>query len=303
MPNPAIHERLRQARTARIEDLASVARRTGVREGLLKAIEDGRFDQLPHGIYARAAIRSYSVALGLDPDEILCACAPLLPAVEEPISGLARLRGIRSSTPAKAAARRPTIDPSDAPGWRLLAAATLDACVIVTMLLAVVASAAAATAVPISALGRPPAAAFGVMGVVLGTAYFVWFGGLIGATAGQWVFGLRPFAHDPDSLDLRTIAARALRCATGDVRFIEYLGDWLGSQSVSARVGTILERGAIPTPDLIRAEAQNVAGLRDRRRVPRSPIPFEAAARAAGPARSAVRQGAGAGPAPAASTR
>src|SRR4051794_20125269 len=104
-----VNERLRRARTSRGEQLAELAAGIGVRESVLRGIEDGRFDQLPPGIYARAAIRSYSSAVGLDPVEILDACAPSLPAIEEPISAMGRLRGIRTAAAEIPAATRGTI--------------------------------------------------------------------------------------------------------------------------------------------------------------------------------------------------
>src|SRR5258706_691600 len=92
---PLVHERLRQARLSTGESLQAVSQRIGVREGLLRTIEDGCFARLPPGIYARVAIRSYASAVGLDPTEILDACAGELPEVEEPINRLVRLRGGR----------------------------------------------------------------------------------------------------------------------------------------------------------------------------------------------------------------
>src|SRR5688500_20271862 len=73
---------------------AGLARQCALRVEWLQAMEDGRFGDLPSGIYGRSAVRRYAEALGLDPAEILAACAPLLPLVDDPISALGRLRGM-----------------------------------------------------------------------------------------------------------------------------------------------------------------------------------------------------------------
>src|SRR5919197_3481639 len=95
MAQMAAHEEIREARLRRREDVESLARRAGIRPEMLRAIEDGRFDDLPPGVYARSAIRACAAALGLPADEIVAACQPLLPAVEDPVVALARLRGVR----------------------------------------------------------------------------------------------------------------------------------------------------------------------------------------------------------------
>ena len=61
-----ISERLRQARTATGEDLAALGKRIGVRQEHLRAIEDGRFADLPAGIYGRSAVKSFAAAFGFD---------------------------------------------------------------------------------------------------------------------------------------------------------------------------------------------------------------------------------------------
>ena len=81
MSNQTVQEQLRRARVGRGESLASVAARCGSRVELLQAIEDGRFQDLPTGLYARVAVRRYAGAVGLNPDEILALCASLLPEV------------------------------------------------------------------------------------------------------------------------------------------------------------------------------------------------------------------------------
>ena len=110
MDDLPVNERLKQARLRRGEDIATIARRIGVRERLLLTIDEGRFGELPTGIYARTAVRLYAKGVALDADEIIAACESLLPVQEDPVSDLARLRGLKPATtrkPPLVRARRP----------------------------------------------------------------------------------------------------------------------------------------------------------------------------------------------------
>lgn len=235
-----VHERLRRARLSRGEDVASIGRRIGVGPRLLVAIEEGRFGDLPAGIYARTAIRLYAAALSFDADEVLASCHPLLPSPEDPISALARLRGLRPATPPKASAAVPEPAPahflprvvaarSACPGWRLLASVTIDALAVMGLLLAAVAGTILMSGAPLSALGAAAPWVFGLLGMVLESCYFVCFGGIACATIGERLMGLRAGRRNARPIDLRAIAARALRCAVRDLRFIRRLGSWTAS--------------------------------------------------------------------------
>ncbi len=65
-----IGERLRNAREARGLTLAAAETLTRIRVAYLQALEDEQFDLLPASVYARGFLRTYAVALGLDPDEL-----------------------------------------------------------------------------------------------------------------------------------------------------------------------------------------------------------------------------------------
>ena len=232
--------------------MPALAKRIGVREEYLRAIEDGRLADLPPGIYGRFAIRAFARACGFDPAEILAECESLLTPVEEPIAALGRLRGVRqpkrtapmhsAGTSARAIASAPeTSSPGQGfPDWRLLAAAAVDAGLVITLLLLLIVCTVAVMTVPVAALdGSGPA--FALMGVLLGIAYFGCFGGLGGRTAGERLLRIEPEITECGSLTLRAIAARALRSATDDAWFIRRLGAWMGAlhptapQQVSAR--------------------------------------------------------------------
>jgi hypothetical protein len=228
------HERLKHVRIARAETIEAVAQRSGVAERLLCAIEDGRFHELPRGIYARASIRSYATALGLDAADILAACEPLLPGIDDPIDAMCRLRGLRVSASRVSAGDPVSIADVSRPDWRVVAAAALDALVVGAMLIVLIASAALIARAPLRALGAS-SASFAVMGLLLATSYFVWLGGLSGATAGERGIGLRSKDESTHSLNLHAVATRALCCAMNDIRFIRGVGAWLGRLSTNGK--------------------------------------------------------------------
>ena len=206
-----------------------MGKRIGVRQEHLRAIEEGRFADLPAGIYGRAAVKSFAAAVGVDPAEALAACEALLPSVDEPIAALARLRGVRNpprpAAPADTAAAATPELPF--PGWRSLGAAAVDAVVVVGLLLLVVAAAMTALTAPLSAMqnSAPP---FGLMGALLGAGYFLCFGGVRGATIGERALGVEPRAPLSSTVTLRVVAERALLAATEDARCIHLLGERLG---------------------------------------------------------------------------
>jgi uncharacterized RDD family membrane protein YckC len=230
MAASSVYERLRQSRIARGEDLASIAERAGVREALLHAIEEGRFADLPRGIYGRAAIRSFAAAIGLDAARVLAECEPLLPRIDDPIDALARLRGIRTTVknpvPPPAAPVQPVHWRESTAVWAL-AAAAIDGGIIMAMLLLLVAATMTFCGAPPSAF-RGAAPAFGLMGFLLAACYFVWFAGVACATVGERVMGIQAAAADLASHDLHSVLTRTLRAMLLDVSSIRTLGDSVG---------------------------------------------------------------------------
>ena len=95
-----LHEQLRLARaTAGIvagDDRSAVGRS----RANLELIEQDRFEDLPTGLYGRAAVRAYATAVGIPGDEVLTEVMPRLRTPEDPLDGLARVRGLGS--PARA---------------------------------------------------------------------------------------------------------------------------------------------------------------------------------------------------------
>jgi len=221
MDGGALHERLRRARAAGGEDVNALSRRTGIRVHHLRAIEDGRFGELPPGIYARATVRSFAEAVGLDAAAALAECADQLPQANDPIEALQRKAGMPPAPATPPPARLE--DACPAGSWRLCSAAAIDAVFVGTLLLAVIALTAAVGRVPPNALG-PAALPLAVVGVTLASVYFVWFGGLCRLTLGRAVVHALPRTGDREALTVRTIAAGALLAATEDARMLVRLG-------------------------------------------------------------------------------
>lgn len=64
---------LREARSARGLELVDVAELTHVRQDYLRALEEGRFNDLPEDVYARNFVRLYAQAVGITSEDALAA--------------------------------------------------------------------------------------------------------------------------------------------------------------------------------------------------------------------------------------
>ena len=248
MTPATLAQQLRLARTAHDKDAVAFSRLIGIRASHVHAIEEGRFSDLPAGIYGRAAVKAYAAACGLDSASVLADAESWLVSMDDPIVGLARLKGLRPqpSAPVEVAvlnAPREVETELSSAAWRPLAAALIDALVVSALLLLVVTAAVAALFVPVSTLdGSSPAFAF--MGMLLAAGYFLWFGGVAGATVGERAMHISRARHHPTALTLHAIAAGALQSASEDVDCLRGLG---------ARVG---RRLALPPPPAYGNEAR-----------------------------------------------
>jgi Helix-turn-helix domain len=245
------HELLKQARLKRGLDRATVARRTGVREPLLVAMEAGLWERMPHGLYARSAVRTYASFLGLDAEAIVKSCEASLPGIEDPIAGLARVRGLKPQKPESPPVRPPEAQPSttqlvDAPSaepawWpdrrragMIAAALTIDGALIAAPLLVTVTAAAILNRVPPSAMDHG-AAAFGAFGALMAVLYFLCFAGVAGSTIGERLTGTASQAGTT-AHTLRAVGDRALAAGFRDLRSIAALGVRIGRLTLR-RVG------------------------------------------------------------------
>ena len=219
-----LHERLRLAREARGLSLAAIARDKGVREQNLMLIERDAFEELPTGLYGRHAIRSYAAAVGIPPDEALAAVQPRLRELEDPMDGLARVRGIErpqprrpSEEPVERAAARVVSEPvPPGPGWRPQLAALIDGGLLAAIDLALLqATAIVADVRPIELL-RFALPSMLLLFALIACVYYVLLGGIRRATIGARLAQAPEFGDMQEGADAQAVLQRGLRWAVAE---------------------------------------------------------------------------------------
>lgn len=94
-----IGARLKEAREAKNLSLESLQETTKIQKRYLLAIEEGNLHILPGKFYARAFIKEYANAVGLDPDELMEEFKEEVPKTEEPDGEqLSRIQRTRKET-------------------------------------------------------------------------------------------------------------------------------------------------------------------------------------------------------------
>lgn len=227
------HEWLRRSREQKGLSLEGVRRLSGLRPLVVEHIEQGAFGELPSGLYGRNAIRAYAKAVGLDPDEVLMAVLPLLPDLEDPLDGLARVRGISRPRRRQPAAEQSAPKAPSAPpiplqhlgaGWEPLVASLVDGAILAGIDLALVQLTAAALGVDVRTGLAHAAPALVMLFVLIGGLYFLLLGGIRNATIGSCLMKTAGDCNASDSVDVRQTVSRALRCA---LRESSVLVEWL----------------------------------------------------------------------------
>ena len=79
------HNPLLRARLRRGLSLTDLGARTRLSPRILRVLDEGRFSELPGGLYARGYVRAYALAVELDPDQTVDELSPQLPVAEDPI--------------------------------------------------------------------------------------------------------------------------------------------------------------------------------------------------------------------------
>ena len=195
-----LHIRLRLARERRGLSLATIARQWGVREYNLELIESNRFEDLPTGLYGRTAVRSYATAVGVPADEALAEVCDRLRTPEDPLDGLARVRGLtrQPERTIKEILHVQGREMTLSTAARTHVANVLDALVLLGLdflLLELTAVVAGVRATDVLRVAAPSMIA---LFVLIAALYFVLLGGLARATIGS------RFAHtavDPAMVD------------------------------------------------------------------------------------------------------
>jgi transcriptional regulator with XRE-family HTH domain len=235
---PVTYERLRIARESRGWSIEDLARHTGIRPRTIELIERGAFAELPAGLYSRSSIRSYASAVGLDAAEMVESILPLLPVPEDPLDGLARLRGHSrraeakpQEAPAAAAVAQPAprLAPAVEPAaprvesggvarswWRPLAASGIDGVLLAAMGVALIWLTAIACETSVGVALRLAGPGIAVVFALIVALYFVVFGGVGNATLGVWVMRLDTRPSGRTALNPRDVFGRARRSVFHD---------------------------------------------------------------------------------------
>lgn len=181
-----LHERLKQARERRRISLASIARQWGVREQNLELIERDRFEDLPTGLYGRTAVRAYATAVGLPADQVLGEIADRLRSPEDPLDGLARVRGLtrQPERTLKEILHMPSTDISLSTTTRGHVANVVDALFLLFADFLLLELTALVAGVRSTEVLRAAAPAMIVVFALIAALYFVLLGGLARTTVG-----------------------------------------------------------------------------------------------------------------------
>lgn len=192
MDNP-----LRRARLAQAVSLNELAARTCLSPQILLKIDDGRFEELPGGIYARSYVRAVASALDLDPEQTVNDLIERLPPAEDlvppareprfrfPVRELMQ-RAIRSPFSTRATSDPPAPSSEPARPTRLLAGA-IDAALLLAGYALLLQLVSWSSGEPVAGGPTLARAAVAVLWTVIALAYVIVFAGIGGRTPGAWV--------------------------------------------------------------------------------------------------------------------
>ena len=207
--------------------LTALQERIGVRLQVLAAIERGAFEELPTGLYGRHAVRAYATAIGLSADELLEEVMPLLREAEDPLDGLARVRGFERKSPKvrlkpemtearlkrdATNERKPVATGEAIAMARAAAASAIDGALLSVFTIVLLQVTALLSHASLAESAPHAAPAVGTIVAVVATVYFVMLAGLRQATFGQTMAQVRPETLSQDH-DLNAIVSRGLDCA------------------------------------------------------------------------------------------
>jgi transcriptional regulator with XRE-family HTH domain len=223
-----LHVRLKLARERQGLTLQTIAQRSGVREQNLWLIERGAFDELPTGLFGRHAVRNYAQAVGMSPDEALAEVAHLLREPEDPMDGLARVRGFARRKERKASEPIPVaeVTPTPAGDWRVRAAGAIDAAILAGIDLILLALTSLAGGVSTAEVMRTGSPAIVLLIILITVVYFVALGGIRNATIGARLVQAQGEPDTHEVVDASVAIGRGLRWA---FRESSILVDWLMS--------------------------------------------------------------------------
>ena len=234
---------LRRIRMAKGLSLTEISRRTRIGVGFLRKIEEGNLKGLPPGFYARAFVRAYSEAIGIDADVVLGTLADELPpaqaataphpTAQQPGTALqtesaelipdARMHLLkqildRHNTLVTRAIARPSLvalGTAAAPSRRLLSAA-IDALLLGSLYLAVLAITAFSCGVTVTEVVAVSGIAVFTVLALITLLYVFMMGGIAGRTIGSLLLDVPLVDHPGAPLKLSAILRRSLHFVRAD---------------------------------------------------------------------------------------
>jgi transcriptional regulator with XRE-family HTH domain len=234
---------LRRIRMAKGLSLTEISRRTRIGIGFLRKIEEGNLKGLPPGFYARAFVRAYSEAIGIDADVVLGTLADELPAAQAataphptgqpgslatqsdsaeliPDARMHLLKQIldRHNTLVNETISRSSIaalGAAVAPSRRFLSAA-IDGLLLSSLYLGVLALTAFSCGVTVPQLISVSGVAVFTVLALITLLYVFMMGGIAGRTIGSMLLDVPLMEHPAAPLNLRAIMRRSLRFVRAD---------------------------------------------------------------------------------------
>jgi hypothetical protein len=229
---------LRRARIARGLSLTEISRRTRIGVGHLRKIDDGDLQGLPAGFYARAFVRAYAEAVGLDGDLVLSRLADHLPTAESASqpTGQAALPYTEAAAlipDARMQVLKQLLERHDrrvetdrqvrvaatdvGSGPRRFFAAWIDGLLLATIYVSVLALTALTCRVSIVELVEVSGLEVFTVLTLITAMYVLLMGGIAGRTIGAMLLGVPLMDRPRRPLDLHAIARRSLDCVRADV--------------------------------------------------------------------------------------
>lgn len=235
---------LRRTRMAKGLSLTEISRRTRIGVGFLRNIEEGNLKSLPPGFYARAFVRAYAEAIGIDADVVLGTLAGDLPAPQAasaphpsasqpgavaaqaqsaeliPDARMHLLRQIldrHNTLVTETIGRSPLTAMASAatPSRRVLSAA-IDGGLLAVLYLGVLGITALFCGVTVPQLIRVSGVAVFTVLALITVLYVFMMGGIAGRTIGSMLLDVPLLDHPAAPLNLGAILRRSLRFVRAD---------------------------------------------------------------------------------------
>lgn len=237
---------LRKNRMAQGLSLTEISRRTRIGVTHLRHIEEGNFKSLPPGFYARAFVRAYAEAIGVDADIVLGELSDALPATQGASAPVPDASRAGTALPGSDAAElipdarmqvlkqllhlhNDSVSSASPPpvvggpavgasrGLRRFLAASIDGLLLASIYLGVLVLTAAFCGVAMGELVRVAGIQVFTVLALITMLYVMLMGGVAGRTIGAMLLDVPLLERAGRPMDLGTIARRSVDCVKADV--------------------------------------------------------------------------------------